>query len=82
MTRILLQNIRGDFSEKEILLFSGVSTEMAVFNAFVMMASLVRTVPPAKILTSALKIQPYVKMAYVSMTRYINERFKKNKENS
>ena len=49
---------------------------MAVFNAFVTMASLVKTVPPAKILMSVLKIQPYVKMAYASMTRYINEKKK------
>ena len=55
---------------------------MVVFNAFVTMDSLVKMVPPAKTLTSVLKIQPYVKMAYVSMTRYINERFKRNKENS
>ena len=43
---------------------------MAVFNAFVTMDSLGRMVPPAKTLMSALKIQPYVKMAYASMTRY------------
>ena len=46
---------------------------MAVFNAFVTMASLVKTVPPAKILMSVLKIQPYVKMAYALMTRYSNK---------
>ena len=45
---------------------------MAVFNAFVTMVSLVRTVPPAKILMNVLKIQPYVKMAYASMTRYVH----------
>ena len=52
---------------------------MAVFNAFVTMDSLVKMVPPAKILMSVLKIQPYVKMAYVSMTRYINEKINKRK---
>ena len=52
---------------------------MVVFNAFVTMDSLVKMVPPAKILMSVLKIQPYVKMAYASMTRYINDMLKKKK---